>query len=180
MTRNRARTKSQLGNRASSSRRRCRRWRNPLVWYITGDIGSLHPLPENACGSSIPESELQHFRVLRLRGRDRRFSFEWFGEYFDFQNVSDLMQSARLGVLQWQLILDRLDSSPQGTLEVRILRAVDACHIMPREEFFFWVFPENRYLFRLVFVDGPEGFEKSSTGGKVIRFVDRFNQSAAT
>ncbi|CEL00915.1 hypothetical protein ASPCAL00507 [Aspergillus calidoustus] len=156
------------------------RLRNPIVKYITGDIGSLHSISDRARGK-IPEAEIKHFQVLRLEGRDRRFSFKWFGEYFNFQSVSDLMQSARTGVLEWQIILDSLSSSPQGTLEVRIFRAADGGHISPREDFvrmiesFFWVFPENRHLFRVVFMNGLEGFEKSSTGRKIIRFVDRFN-----
>ncbi|KAL4786816.1 hypothetical protein BJX76DRAFT_71627 [Aspergillus varians] len=156
------------------------RLRNPLVRYITGDIGSLHPLPSTA-HDKIPESELQHFRLLRLAGRDRRFSFKWFGEYFDFQKITTLMQSARSGVLQWQIILDRHDSSPQGTLEIRILCAVDDGRGMSRRELveavetFFCVFPENRHLFEITFLSDLEGFERSSTGNKVIKFVDRFS-----
>ncbi|KAL2827457.1 hypothetical protein BJY01DRAFT_255697 [Aspergillus pseudoustus] len=170
------------------------RLHNPLVRYITGDIGSLHPIippAGNSVCASIPGTELHHFRILRLAGRDRRFSFKWFGEYFEFQHISAPMHRAGSGVLQWQIILDRLASSPQGTLEVRVLRATAADgggdsssrgDIMAREEFvqavqtFFWVFPENRHLFRIVFVDGLVGFERSSTGDRVIKFVDRFNR----
>lgn len=50
------------------------RLRNPVVQYITGDVGSLHPLNEKA-RPLISTSDLPYFRVLRLQGRDRRFSF---------------------------------------------------------------------------------------------------------
>ncbi|KAJ5641482.1 hypothetical protein N7490_005482 [Penicillium lividum] len=155
------------------------RLRNPLVRYITGDIGSLHPMPEAAIGA-IPDAEWPHFRVLRLMGRDRRFSFKWYGEHFEFQNITSLMQTANLGILQWQVILDCLDSTPQATLEVRLLRAASE-HVIPKEELvhlveeFFYVFPENKSLFSITFLESLEGFERSSTGNKVMNFVDRFN-----
>ena len=154
------------------------RLRNPLVRYVTGDIGSLHPIPKTA-SEKIPEAELQHFRVLRLAGRDHRFSFKWFGEYFEFDRIDDLMQTEGSGVLQWQVIRDSLESSPQPTLEVRILRAEDGSHTVPKDRFtemvenFFYVFPENRHLFRITFIESIEGFEKSRTGNKVIKFADK-------
>lgn len=156
------------------------RLRNPLVRYITGDIGSLHPMPEAAIGV-IPDVEQPHFRVLRLMGRDRRFSFKWYGEHFEFHNITSLMQTANSGILQWQVILGCLDSAPQATLEVRLLRAAAIEHVIPKEELvhlveeFFYVFPENRSLFSITFLDRLEGFERSSTGNKVMNFVDRFN-----
>ncbi|GKZ33941.1 hypothetical protein AbraIFM66950_004032 [Aspergillus brasiliensis] len=67
------------------------RRRNPLVRYITGDLASIHPLPDIA-RFTVPESELKYLRVLRLRGRDRRISFDWYGVYFEFTNVEQLMQ----------------------------------------------------------------------------------------
>jgi hypothetical protein len=129
-----------------------------------------------------------HLRVLRLRGRNRRFSFEWFGEYFDFQSVSDLLQSPRSGILQWQIILDSLESSPQGTLEVRMLCAaggegeievLSRTELVQAVETFFWVFAENRHLFRIRFVQELDGFERSATRGKVVEFVDRFTVELA-
>ncbi|KAJ5765667.1 hypothetical protein N7520_005226 [Penicillium odoratum] len=152
------------------------RLRNPLLRYITGDIGSLHPMPETAIGA-IPDVEWPHFRVLRLRGRDRRFSFKWYGEHFEFRNITSLMQTANLGILQWQVILDCLDVAPQATLEVRLLRAAASEHVIPKQELvdlvegFFYVFPENRSLFSITFFESLEGFEKSSTGNKVMNFV---------
>ncbi|KAE8380440.1 hypothetical protein BDV26DRAFT_302870 [Aspergillus bertholletiae] len=156
------------------------RRRNPLVRYITGDIGSLQPLPEKA-RAIIPESEHKHLRVLRLRGRDRRFSFKWFAMYFEFENIVSFMQADRTGILQWQVILDTLESSPQTTLEIRLLRQADSQQIMSKKEFvdslekYFFILDENRHLFQITFVDDLSGFEKSSTGNKVMKFVDRLH-----
>lgn len=47
------------------------RLRNSLMRYITGDIGSVHPLPQSA-RAKVPEADCQFFRVLHLHGRDRR------------------------------------------------------------------------------------------------------------
>ncbi|KXG51202.1 uncharacterized protein PGRI_067740 [Penicillium griseofulvum] len=153
------------------------RLRNPLVRYITGDVGSIHAMPKAAA----EESELKHLRVLRLGGRDRRFSFKWYGEYFNFDEIENLMQTEGSGVLQWQVILDSFDSSPQSTLEVRMLRAAAGEGVLETETFvemvntFFYVFPENQQLFKINFLDSLEGFEKSSTGNKIIKFVNRFD-----
>lgn len=154
------------------------RLRNPLVRYITGDIGSLHPMPA-AAGSIIPEAELKHFRVLRLVGRDPRFSFKWFGEYFEFRNIIALMQTVEFGILQWQVVLGHLGASPQPTLEIRVFRAAAGERLLAEDalverlEKFFFVFPENRHLFRITFLDSLARFEKSSTGNKVMNFVDK-------
>jgi phenylacetate-coenzyme A ligase PaaK-like adenylate-forming protein len=154
------------------------RRRNPLVRYITGDVGSLQPLPE-AARAIVPEAELKHLRVLRLRGRDRRFSFKWYGAYFDFENIVGLMQTEKSGILQWQVVLGSLESSPQTKLEIRLLREVDSDHIMPKDdlvkllETFFFVMPESEHLFQITFLNSLAGFEKSSTGNKVMKFVDR-------
>ncbi|RAK79539.1 uncharacterized protein BO72DRAFT_400293 [Aspergillus fijiensis CBS 313.89] len=154
------------------------RRRNPLVRYITGDLASVHPLPDLA-RSVVPESDLEHLRVLRLRGRDRRFSFKWFGVYFEFTNIEKLMQREDFGLLQWQIVKATHDSSPQTTLEVRMLREAASERLIARQdlvhelETFFFVLPENRHLFRLTFVEDLGGFEKSGTGNKVMKFVDR-------
>ncbi|KAF7593642.1 hypothetical protein BBP40_011047 [Aspergillus hancockii] len=75
------------------------RRRNPFVRYITGDISSLHPLPESA-RAIAPEADFKYLRVLRLRGRDRRFSFKWFCAYYEFEKIVSLMQTKRSGILQ--------------------------------------------------------------------------------
>ena len=154
------------------------RLRNPVVRYNTGDIGSLHALPESA-RDVIAQEDWEHLRVLRLHGRDRRFSFKWFAAYFEFENVATMMQAKETGILQWQVILGTLESSPQTTLEVRILRAIDRGGIQSKEalvkriEWFFYLLPENEHLFQITFVDDIGGFEKSGTGNKVMKFVDR-------
>ncbi|KAM3073025.1 hypothetical protein ACMFMG_008743 [Clarireedia jacksonii] len=141
------------------------RLRNPLVRYISGDIGSVHPLPDSAC-AVISETDRKHLRVLRMRGRDNRFSFEWYAEYFDFQNIEAFMQEKENGVLQWQIILDRSEDTPQSTLEIRFLRCPPRNEILSEESFvklvetFFVVLPENKHLMRIVFVDSLNGFER--------------------
>lgn len=155
------------------------RLRNPLVRYITGDIGSIHPLPKTAC-AVIPEADRGHLRVLRLRGRDHRFSFKWYGCYFEFDRIDAFMQAEECGILQWQLLLGQLESSPQATLEIRLLRSPPRYGILSddalinRVQAFFLVFPENEHLFRIVFLDDIGGFERSATAGKVIKFVNRW------
>ncbi|KAL4938913.1 hypothetical protein BDV06DRAFT_45867 [Aspergillus oleicola] len=158
------------------------RLRNPLVRYITGDVGSLHALPDSA-HESIPESERPYLRILRMQGRDRRFSFEWYGVYFEFEKLKALMLTEELGILQWQVILySQGASDPQVSLQVRLLRAPGHSHaagILAEKDLlkqlwdFFLVLPENEHLFHVDFVENIEGFERSSTAGKVINFVDR-------
>ncbi|KAF9893970.1 hypothetical protein FE257_008941 [Aspergillus nanangensis] len=155
------------------------RLRNPLVRYNTGDIGSVGALPESA-KDLVPDSERQYIRVLRMQGRDRRFSFKWYGVYIEFENVKALMQKREWGILQWQIILDCLPSSPQVTLELRLLRVpTDNGEFLPEEDLigtlrnFFLVLPENEHLFQITLVKNLSGFERSSTAGKVITFIDR-------
>ncbi|KAI0390013.1 hypothetical protein F5Y17DRAFT_88996 [Xylariaceae sp. FL0594] len=166
------------------------RLRNPLVRYVTGDIGSLHPLPEHArvLLSKSSESEMEtdcwrHLRVLRLAGRDRRFSFDWDGEYLEFEGLAAVM-NAEASILQWQVILATMPQSTESSLEVRILWAVrdddeDATNrraaVADRLVTFLHVYEMNAARFKLTFVDTMEGFERSVTGRKVIKFVDRFN-----
>ncbi|KAK6593629.1 hypothetical protein H4I95_11418 [Botrytis cinerea] len=154
--------------------------RNPLVRYITGDIGSIHPLPDTA-STIVPELDRKFLRILRMQGRDRRFSFEWFAGYFEFQKVETLMREEDYGILQWQIILDRLDDTPQASLEIRLLRSpprddiVSVQTLTERLEKFFLIIPENKHLARIVFLDSLDGFERSITAGKVIKFVDRWH-----
>lgn len=156
------------------------RLRNPLVRYITGDIGSIHPLPDTA-STVVPELDRKFLRILRMQGRDRRFSFEWFAGYFEFQKVETLMREEDYGILQWQIILDRLDDTPQASLEIRLLRSpprddiVSVQTLTERLEKFFLIIPENKHLARIVFLDNLDGFERSITAGKVIKFVDRWH-----
>jgi hypothetical protein len=116
-----------------------------------------------------------------MHGRDPRFSFKWFGGYFEFDRIAAFMQEEEWGILQWQILLGRLESSPQATLEIRLLRSPPQDGILlddaliKRVEAFFMVLPENEHLFRIVFLDDLGGFERSATAGKVIKFVNRWD-----
>ncbi|KAF7904799.1 hypothetical protein EAF00_002133 [Botryotinia globosa] len=156
------------------------RLRNPLVRYITGDIGSIHPLPDTAPVVD-PEFDRKFLRILRMQGRDHRFSFKWYAAYFEFQRIEAFMRERQYGILQWQIILDRLDDTPQASLEIRLLRSPPRDDIFSvqtlteRLESFFLIIPENKHLARIVFLDNLDGFERSITAGKVIKFVDRWH-----
>ncbi|KAH8651137.1 hypothetical protein BX600DRAFT_473134 [Xylariales sp. PMI_506] len=156
------------------------RLRHPIVRYITGDAGSLHPLPEQAL-ALIDETHWPHLRILRFRGRDRRFSFEWDAEYIEFHRLTTLMNNPECGILQWQVILDKMDTSPEARLEVRLLRSPDAPNILPQSllidqvHHFFHVYASNMYRFKLLFLQTLAEFEVSTTGRKVIKFIDRFH-----
>ncbi|OTB04747.1 hypothetical protein M426DRAFT_320606 [Hypoxylon sp. CI-4A] len=158
------------------------RLRNPLVRYMTGDVGSLHPLPEHA-RSLVSKSDWPYLRVLRLEGRDRRFSFEWDGEYIEFEGLSALMDDAQLGVLQWQVALDKMEPSQEASLQIRLLCSPrkDNDALLPEEALvgcirtYFHVYAANEHRFQITFANGLGEFEKSSTGRKVIKFVDRYS-----
>ncbi|TQN66997.1 hypothetical protein CSHISOI_08452 [Colletotrichum shisoi] len=175
------------GERGMIAQTSLTRLRNPLVRYITGDIGSLHRLPPQAA-AALPARERHHMYVLRLYGRDRRFSFEWGGEYYEFRRLVPLMNDARLGILQWQVVLDKAEGSEEAWLEVRVLRAGgdgdgdgDGDGIVSEEELarrigtFFSLCAANEERFRLVFLDCLDDFELSTGGRKVVKFIDRFN-----
>ena len=155
------------------------RLRNPLIRYNTGDIGSVHPLSDSA-SAIVPEADREYLRVLRMHGRDHRFSFKWYGAYFEFENIETFMQIEEYGILQWQIILGCLESSPQSTLEVRLLRhpqigGLSNDDVRHRVEAFFVVLPDNEHLIRIVFVGDLDGFVRSVTARKIIKFVDRWN-----
>ena len=97
------------------------RLKNPLVRYVSGDIGSVHDLP--------PSSQLLNgegktaLKILRLRGRDQRFSFKWLGEYFEFDKLAKILSEPSWGILQWQIIITDDDQwKASHALELRILR----------------------------------------------------------
>ncbi|KAA8644009.1 hypothetical protein EYZ11_010862 [Aspergillus tanneri] len=154
------------------------RLRNPLVRYVCGDVASLHPLPQ-AVQTRLKE-DAHHYRVVRIYGRDRQISFDWYGEYFEFQNVQALMRTETWGILQWQVILrNKTDDGLEVLLEIRLLRAMqnDAENISENDlvrkiRHFFNVFDFNEDLFHLKFLEDFDGFERSTTGRKVLNFVD--------
>ena len=61
-----------------------------LVRYVTGGLGSLHPLLQSA-QNKVPEADFEFLRVLRLHGRDRRLSFEWDAMYFEFESLATIL-----------------------------------------------------------------------------------------
>ncbi|OQE29120.1 hypothetical protein PENFLA_c004G03554 [Penicillium flavigenum] len=150
------------------------RLRNPLIRYLSGDIGSLHPVPAN---DIIDPEESRHFKILRLHGRDQRFSFNWQGEYFDFKAILNLMQSDELSVLQWQIFRTQMSTSTHS-LEVRVLRGQSGVQTLSDGELvqklkrFFHVVHDTEAYFQVIFVSGLQGFQRSRTGNKVMRFVD--------
>ncbi|TEA22074.1 hypothetical protein C8034_v006343 [Colletotrichum sidae] len=151
------------------------RLRNPVVRYLTGDIGSLHALPEKA-KALIAEADRPFMRILRLNGRDRRFSFLWDGYDIEFEKLSVVMAEPQLRVLQWQVILDKLEPSKEVALELRVLGAAPGKSetvVVDRLRDFFWIYSSNEHKFRVTFVSGVSGFELSQTGRKVVKFVDR-------
>lgn len=155
------------------------RLRNPLVRYITGDVGSVHPLPA-AAKAAIPAEEAQHLRMIRMRGRDKRFSFKWVGRYFEFHTIREIMGTVEWGVLQWQLILSVKQPSPEVILEVRVLRSttetadqISEAQLIYKLKTLFVVVANSEHLFRVTFVGDGRDFVRSSTGNKVMSFVDR-------
>ncbi|KAB8259984.1 hypothetical protein BDV32DRAFT_138499 [Aspergillus pseudonomiae] len=155
------------------------RLRNPLVRYVCGDVASLHPLPAEA-RTRLPAEDAEHYRIVRIYGRDKRLSFDWYGEYFEFDTVQALMRQASWGILQWQVILWTKPEGLDKCLEVRLLRAsasdgnlLSEADLIEEIKHFFMVFDYNEDLFQLNFLTGLDGFVRSATGRKVANFVDR-------
>lgn len=152
------------------------RLRNPLVRYVGGDVGSVRPFPPT---ESIPADVAQHLRILRVHGRDQRFSFKWQGEYYEFQFLRKFMQREDLGILQWQIILSDDAATQTCHCEIRLLRGNANSQQLPDTELVellkkvFHLTPVNAPLFRVTFVVDAKGFERSTTGNKVIRFVNK-------
>lgn len=103
--------------------------------------------------------------------------------YFEFEGLTAILNSDECGVLQWQVILDRLESSPRSTVEVRPLCSsrngnaslLSEEALSERIKTFFNVYSGNQALLYVTFLDQIKGFVRSRTGGKVIKFVNRFN-----
>ncbi|RKK67273.1 hypothetical protein BFJ69_g14644 [Fusarium oxysporum] len=153
------------------------RLRHPVIRYITGDIGSLHSLPHKAVGR-IAKHDLRHYRVLRLRGRDHRFSFMWDGCDFQFDKLNKILSDPQSGVLLWQVILEKMQPSQEISLEIRLLSGQssgDTVHLQTLLDLLkacLDVSVSNEHKFKITFVNDVLGFELSETGRKVIRFVD--------
>ncbi|KAK8141742.1 hypothetical protein G3M48_009974 [Beauveria asiatica] len=168
------------------------RLRNPLVRYISGDVGSLHRLPARV-RHLVAEADRPHLRVLRLDGRDRRFSFDWEGNYIEFGNLAAIVEDPRYGILQWQAILrsKKPEEDEEGggrgralvpCLELRVLpgaamREDEALRgsMVDRVRLLISLEPGDEDTFVVVYLENTDGFEKSKTGGKVVKFIDRLN-----
>ncbi|KAG4286001.1 hypothetical protein FPRO06_07261 [Fusarium proliferatum] len=153
------------------------RLRHPVIRYITGDIGSLHPLPQKSVGR-LAKHDVPHCRILRLQGRDHRFSFMWDGCDFQFDKLNTILSDPQSGFLLWQVILDKMQPSQEISLEIRLLSGQssgDTAHfqtLLDRLKACLDVNDSNEHKFKVTFVDDALGFELSGTGRKVIRFVD--------
>lgn len=157
------------------------RLRNPLVRYVSGDVGSLHALPSSVSRQIDPDMA-PHLRVLRLHGRDQRFSFKWLGEYFELDELDRVMRTESWGVLQWQLVLEQVEGTQY--CELRVLRRSpvegsdetiisDADLMLHMREVFYMGPLDDEQLLRIVSVKTVNDFERSVTSNKVIRFIDR-------
>ncbi|KAJ6098411.1 hypothetical protein N7499_002785 [Penicillium canescens] len=155
------------------------RLRNPLIRYLCGDVGSLHPMTPEIL-AKLPSQHTEHYQLVRIYGRDQRSSFTWYGEYFNFKAVQSFMRNEQWNIVQWQIILQHADPKETGIiLEVRVLRGLHEAEKHASEEVlaakmrkFFWVFDFNRELFSLRFVLESGEFLRSKTGRKVMQFVD--------
>ncbi|KAI4221051.1 MAG: hypothetical protein LQ349_007942 [Xanthoria aureola] len=155
------------------------RLRNPLVRYVSGDEGSPHPLsPEVA--AQFPVDRVEHLQTLRLYGRDKRFSFKWLGDYYEFHQMDKMMHSPEWGVLQYQIILAD-DAAKEGSdcLELRMLRRAEGQGILNVAELeerlhdAFYLTHHTEKQFRAVFLSDLDGFQRSQSSGKIIRFIDK-------
>ena len=159
------------------------RLRNPLVRFVSGDVGSVHPLPHLA--KSLIDADLhEHLKILRLYGRDQRFSFKWLGESYEFGKLDQMMQTEGWGVLQWQIIIENgKDWEGSDTLELRLMRRQEDERTVGNDELLkclyevFYLTSLTEKLFQAVLLNDVEGFERSETSRKVVRFIDKRAQN---
>jgi phenylacetate-coenzyme A ligase PaaK-like adenylate-forming protein len=157
------------------------RLKHPLVRYVTGDIGAVRELPEHA-RPRILQKNVPYLRVLRLQGRDHRFSFPWDGDYIEFDGLAAILDEPGHAVLQWQVVLDKMETAAEAAVEVRLLRpSVEGAerpsgeNLEGRVRTYFKVTGENEHRFKIVYVDDLDGFVRSGTGRKVTKFVNRLD-----
>lgn len=150
------------------------RLRHPLVRYNGGDIGSVHPLPAAARHQLSPE-EVEHYRVLRMYGRDPRLTFTWRSKVLDYETVFAKLQSPGWNILQSQVVLDNHHTGEQ--LEFRLMRGygldgevsdADVTYQLRRS-----FSAGTDAAFSVTFVGDLSAFERSRTGQKVVKFVDK-------
>lgn len=89
------------------------RLRNPLVRYLTGDVGSLHPFPGESTGQ---------YQCLRMYGRHPDRSFTLSGDYVDLVELEKVLLLEKWGILEWQVVLDSDHvGSKEQSAEVRVV-----------------------------------------------------------
>ncbi len=159
-----------------------RRLRNPLVRYLTGDVGSIHKLSVSA--ASRIQGDSQYLRVLMLHGGDARTPFKWEGEYIELSGLRNLMSSPRWGILRWRVVLKNEASDPNSEiLEVRMLRRESMEGTVLQEDIelhlknYSYVHERNNSLFHLRSA-APEDFVCSESGNKVLGIVGQRRRSA--
>ncbi|KAL2152797.1 hypothetical protein VTH82DRAFT_3952 [Thermothelomyces myriococcoides] len=87
---------------------------------ISSSTGRRRRIPAPA--AAVPEAERGYLCVLRLRGRDRRFSFKCAGSYFEFDRLTAFLRDPKWVVLQWQVVLTTAgETSPELALGIRLL-----------------------------------------------------------
>ncbi|RYC64241.1 hypothetical protein CHU98_g1944 [Xylaria longipes] len=111
------------------------RLRNPLVRYVTGDVGSLHPLPDHAV---IADSVLIEMKT--------RWTHLW-GRRYEVRVLCVARDEDAISIQQ--AIADRITT-------------------------FLHVYGMNDHRFWLKFAESIDGFERSDTGRRVIKFIDRY------
>ncbi|KAJ5773680.1 hypothetical protein N7457_008576 [Penicillium paradoxum] len=156
------------------------RLRHPLIRYVCGDVCSLHPLPDSM-KAKVPPEDAPHYKVARIYGRDRRISFDWYGEYFEFPVIQAKMRDESWGILQYQIILRYSEGDKDNigiVLELRVLRhdepgTISKSELTRKLRSFFKVFENNEELFDLTYLPDYSGFIRSTTGRKVISFIDQ-------
>lgn len=156
------------------------RLRNPLVRYLTGDIGSVYQLPPSAASQLGEASE--HLRVLRVHGRDIRRSFKWQGEYFEFGNLRKIMSDPAWGIMKWQIVLTSDALSNRESLDLRLMRMQGTEGLVTQEALeaalkkVFCIHAMNESLFHVKLAT-LDDFIRSATGNKIIMFVDKRDSS---
>lgn len=121
------------------------RMRHPLIRYVCGDVCSLHPLPASIKAEISPEDAC-HYTVARIDGRDKRISFDWYGEYIEFPVIQEAIRNEEWGILQYQIIRRYENQDTLGNvLELRVLQHNEPGTISEEEltrelRKLFWVF----------------------------------------
>jgi hypothetical protein len=98
---------------------------NPLVRYLTGDVGHIHKL--SASAALRIEGDSQFLPVLRLHGGDARRSFKWEGEYIELSGLRNVMSNRRRGLLRWQVVLKNDAFDPNSDVS-RTKNAAERVH----------------------------------------------------